>query len=65
MNALKPNLMTAAERFDEIADILAAALMRARARQSSSLSADCGEGSLDCAGDQRGHANVLTDGGNG
>ena len=63
MNALKPDLMTAAERLDEVAEILAAGLMRVRARQSTPESAECGEGSLDCAGDQSGHANVLNKGG--
>ena len=62
-NALNPDLMTAAERLDEVAEILAAGLMRLRARQSSPLSADFGESSLDCAGHQSGHANVLKDGG--
>lgn len=63
MNALKPNLMTADEGLDEIAEILAAGLTRLRARQSSALAADLGESSLDCAGHQSGHANVLTNGG--
>ena len=63
MNALKPDLMTAADRLDEIAEILAAGLMRLRGRQSSAQSADFGDNSVDCAGDQSGHANVLTDGG--
>ena len=62
MNALKPDMMTAAERLDEIAGLLAAGLTRLKSRQSSAQSADFGEGSLDCAGDQSGHANVLTDG---
>jgi hypothetical protein len=63
MNALDPTRMTPAERLDEIAEILAAGLTRLHARQSSRLSADRGEGSLDCPGEQSGHANVLTDGG--
>ena len=63
MSALKPDWMTSAERLDEIAEILAAGLMRLRARQSSPQSADFGDSSLDCAADQSGHANVLTDGG--
>ena len=57
------NETTATERIDEIAEILAVGLTRLRARQSSRLSADCGEGSLDCPAQQSGHANVLTDGG--
>jgi hypothetical protein len=59
MSALKPHLMTAAERLDEVAEILAAGLMRARAKQSSPQSADYGESSLDCPADQSVHANVL------
>ena len=56
MNPLDPRHMTAAERLDEIADILAAGLMRLRARKSSPLSHDPGESSLDFSPDQRGHA---------
>jgi hypothetical protein len=48
--------MTAPERLDEIADILAGGLMRLRARKSSPLSGDGGESSLDYSPDQRGHA---------
>ena len=59
MNALKPDLMTAAERLDEVAEILAAGLQRVLARQSTAQSADFGESSLDCPGHQSGHANVL------
>jgi hypothetical protein len=56
MNPLDPCHMTAAERLDEIADILAAGLMRLRARKSSPLSRDPGESSIDFSPDQRGHA---------
>ena len=63
MNALKPDLMTAAERFEEIAEILALGLTRLGARQSSLKPANCGEGSLDFAAHQSGPANILTDGG--
>jgi hypothetical protein len=56
MNPLDPCHMTAAERLDEIADILAAGLMRLRARKSTPLSRDSGESSLDFSADQRGHA---------
>jgi hypothetical protein len=59
MNPLHPGHMTAAERLDEVADILAAGLIRLRARQSSPLSPDGGESSLDCFGYQSGHANAL------
>ena len=63
MYALKPDLMTPAERLDEVAEILAAGLMRLRTRQSTPESADLGESSLDCPADQSAHANVLTFGG--
>jgi hypothetical protein len=55
MNALDPNQMSAAERITEIAEILAAGLMRLRARESSHISADCGESFLDCGAHQSGH----------
>jgi hypothetical protein len=58
-NPLLPDHMTAAERLAEIVEILAAGLTRLRARQSSHLSPDCGESSLDCLGHQSGHANAL------
>ena len=44
----------------EVAEILAAGLMRLKLRQSSPLSAALGESSLDCPAHQSGHANVLT-----
>jgi hypothetical protein len=59
MNAAKPEHMTAAERLDEVTEILATGLQRLHARQSSALPADFGESSLHCAGTQSGHANVL------
>lgn len=55
-NPLRPDLMAPAERLDEIAEILAAGLMRLRARKSSPLSRDSGVSSLDFSADQRGHA---------
>ena len=64
MNALHPSHMSAAERLAEIAEILAAGLIRLKARKSSHLSADCGESSLDCAAHRSSHADALkTDGG--
>ena len=60
-NPLRPDLMEPAERLAEIADILAAGLMRLRARQSTRLSAHRGESSLDCAAHQSGHADDLMD----
>ncbi len=59
MNALHPSHMSAAERLDEIAEILATGLMRLRARQSSPLSGSIGESSLDCAAHQSGHPGPL------
>jgi hypothetical protein len=58
-NALHPDRMTAAERLDEVAEILATGLMRLRSRQSSDLSHRFGESSLDCVAHQSGHANAL------
>jgi hypothetical protein len=59
--ALLPCPNNARERLDEIAEILAAGLMRLKAPKSSPLSADSGESSLDCLAHQSGHANALTD----
>jgi hypothetical protein len=47
MNALAPDKMSSAERLDEIAEILAAGLMRLIARKSSGLSAPDGDSFLD------------------
>ena len=58
MNPLHPRHMTVAERLDEIADILAAGLIRLRARKSTPLSRDRGESSLDFSPDQSGHVVV-------
>ena len=60
--AIHPDRLTAEERLDEVAEILAAGLMRLMSRQSSPLSADLGESSLDCPAHQSGHANVLKGG---
>ena len=57
-NPILPGRMTAAERLDEIADILAAGLIRLRARKSSGLSANHGESSLDFSPHQSGHGAV-------
>ena len=45
--ALSPKRMSAAERLDEIAGILAAGAIRLMARKSSRLSADGGDSSVD------------------
>lgn len=57
-NGIDPGCLSAAERLDEIADILAAGLIRLRARKSSQISAHHGESSLDFSPDQRGHVSV-------
>ncbi len=58
-NALSPNRMTAAERLDEVAEILATGVMRLVARKSSTKQAGSGESSLDFVPSQSGHANTL------
>jgi hypothetical protein len=60
MNPLHPDRMTPDERLAEIAEILAAGLMRLNARKSSGLSAERGESSLDCAAHRSSHADGLT-----
>ena len=60
-NSLHPDLMSPAERLAEIVEILAAGVVRLRARQSTLLLPPPGESSLDCAGDQSGHANSETE----
>ena len=62
-NALHPRHMTAGDRLDEVAEILAAGLIRLHDRKSSPLSRNVGDSSLDCPGHQSGHANALTDDG--
>jgi len=57
-NALHPDRMTQPERLDEVADILAAGLIRLKARKSSRLSADLGESRLDFTAPQSGHVPV-------
>ena len=54
-NALSPDRMTAAERLDEVAEILAVGAMRLAARKSSALSAPSGESFLDLAHHRSGH----------
>ncbi len=55
MNPLSPDLMTADERLAEVAEILAAGVVRLKARQSSHISVLTGENSLDCVARQSGH----------
>jgi len=63
MSPFHADHLTAVERLAEIAEILAVGLMRLRARQSSSLSPESGESSLDYSGHQSGHANSKTENG--
>ena len=50
-------LLSAAERIAEIAEILAAGLMRLHARKSSHLSPDAGDSLLHISPGQSGHPN--------
>ncbi len=59
-NPLPPDRMTAAERLDELASILAAGVVRLRARESRRLSADHGESCLHFPPDQCRHGPVET-----
>jgi hypothetical protein len=62
-NPLDPNRMSLAERLAELGRVLAAGLIRMKARQSSPLSADRGEGSVDFEAHQSGHATRNSGGG--
>ena len=55
MNALDPIPSDAQARLAEIGEILSRGLVRLRARQSSQISKDHGEISVDFSVDQRGH----------
>jgi hypothetical protein len=55
-NALDPNRMTPAERLAELGRIIAAGLIRMKMRQSSPLSADLGESTVDMSRPKSGHA---------
>jgi hypothetical protein len=59
-NALHPNRMSTAERLDELASILAAGLIRLRARKSRQLSVDQGDSCLDFPAHRSGHETVET-----
>jgi hypothetical protein len=61
-NPLPPERMTAEERLDEVAAILAAGLMRLSGPKSSRLSAGSGESSLASPADQSVHATVSNGG---
>jgi hypothetical protein len=58
MNPLDPARMTTPERLDEVAEIIAAGLIRLRSRQSRQLSGDRGESSLDFSPHRSGHGPV-------
>jgi hypothetical protein len=60
---LDPNRMSPAERLAELGRILAASLIRMKARQSSPLSADRGESHVDFLLPQSGHATRDSQGG--
>ncbi|MBX6323376.1 MAG: hypothetical protein IRY94_16250 [Rhodospirillaceae bacterium] len=60
VSPVSPARLTAAERLDEIAALLAAGLMRLMARKSSPLSARGGESSLAFPPGQRIHADPET-----
>ena len=53
---IDPGRPSTAERLAEIAEILAAGLIRLKTRQSTSISRDCGDSSLDFSPDPRMHA---------
>ena len=55
-NALDPNRLSPAERLAELGHVLAAGLIRMRARQSSPLSAGRGESPVDFPAPKSGHA---------
>ena len=59
-NSLHPDRMTTAERLGELASILAAGLIRLRARKSRQLSVDQGDSYLDLPPHQSGHEPVET-----
>jgi hypothetical protein len=58
-NSIAPTALTAEERLAEVAEILAAGLMRVRTLKSTCLSADLRESSLDCLAHPSGHAGEL------
>ncbi|PAP95437.1 hypothetical protein CIT31_15675 [Mesorhizobium wenxiniae] len=59
LNALSPDRLSTVERLSEIASILAAGLVRLRARQSSRLSGERENSSVDFTANQSGHAAEL------
>ncbi len=61
INALNPDRMTAPERLDEVAEILAAGVMRLRKRNLDSNSNDLRDISLDFNANQSVHGQTLND----
>lgn len=64
-NALRPELMSDAERLDEAAEILARGVVRLHQRHEgrpTPLSREPGDSWLDFTADQRGHADTQLDG---
>lgn len=55
LNALSPDHMTPAERLREIGEIIAAGLIRLRARQEKVAERGSGDSSVDFPGDQSVH----------
>jgi hypothetical protein len=55
-NAIDPKLMSDTERLTGLGRILAAGLIRMKAKKSSCLSADFGESSVDLRSQKSGHA---------
>ena len=60
-NALHPDRMTAAERLAEVGEILAAGLLRLRARGSSNNFSDLEKVSLDFTDGQSVHGHLMTE----
>lgn len=58
-NALDPERMSADERLREVGEILAAGLLRLRARRREALAADTGELSLDFPARQSVHGRTV------
>ncbi|NQU45353.1 hypothetical protein HQ520_18895 [bacterium] len=62
-NALDPERMTADERLDEVADILAAGFLRLRKHESANNSSDFGDFPLDFPAPQSAHGSDPRQGG--
>ncbi|MBC8270022.1 MAG: hypothetical protein H8E36_14860 [Rhodospirillaceae bacterium] len=65
MNALNPEHMNAAERLDEVADILAAGVLRLRNRKLTNKSNEMRDVSLDFTATQSMHGHDINDHGEG